>query len=334
MSGRYSVGGAALLERNVTDVHGHDRSDAAIAELPIADLHGVEALRFGGVNLAYARVLAESGAELPPILVQRSTMRVIDGAHRVRAALLCGQRTITAVLFDGCDREAFVLAVRLNVTHGLPLSLAERKAAATRILHDYPEWSDRSIASVTGVSDKTVGAIRRRSPAEIPQPTDRVARDGTISRRPLVEGRLRAAELIRSRPHAPLRQIADEAGISLTTAKDVRNRVRCGKDPLPARQRATVSGAVVAEPEFDEADAMAAELMMQRLRSDPAVRRTAGGRWVLRWLATMTFDEQGCERAVACLPPYHLETVARLARQRGAVWLRLAGRIEERTRSN
>jgi ParB-like chromosome segregation protein Spo0J len=331
MSDHESVGGSALLERYLAHRGGLDEE---ITEVSIAQLRGAEALRLGGENLAHARMLAESGADLPPILVHRSTMRIIDGAHRVRAARLRGRETIAAVLFDGSDGEAFVLAVRLNVTHGLPLSLAERKAAAKRILRDNPEWSDRSIASVAGLSDKTVGVIRKGSPAEIPQSTDRVSRNGAISRRPVVAGRLRAAELMRSRPRASLREIADEAGISLTTAKDVRSRMRRGEDPLPRRQRVTTSGDAAVEPEVGASDGSAAELMMQRLRRDPAVRLTAGGRWLLRWLEATALDEQSCERVVAGLPGYHLETVARLARQRGAAWLRFAGRIEERARSS
>jgi ParB-like chromosome segregation protein Spo0J len=333
MSGREFPNGATSLEELLVRVDAGTRSETAIAELPIEQLLGAELLRAGGENLAHARTLAESGAELPPILVQRGTMRIIDGAHRVRAARLRGQRTVRAMLFDGADREAFILAVRLNVTHGLPLSLGERKAAAARILRDYPEWSDRSIAAVAGISDTTVGAIRRRAAAEIPRPTERVARNGTISRRPQATGRLRAAELMRSRPQAPLREIADAAGISLTTAKDVRNRIRRGEDPLPARQRAVAPDAAVAERHSTHSDA-AAELMMQRLRRDPAVRLTAGGRALLRWLETTALDADACDQALAVLPEYHLQTVALLARQRGAAWLRFAERAEERTRSS
>jgi hypothetical protein len=36
-----------------------------------------------------------------------------------------------------------VLAVQVNVTHGLPLSLADRKVAASRIIDCYPGWSNR-----------------------------------------------------------------------------------------------------------------------------------------------------------------------------------------------
>jgi hypothetical protein len=41
--------------------------------------------------------------------------------------------------------------MKLNAAHGLPLSLADRKAAARRILGSYSDWSDRSIAAIAGI---------------------------------------------------------------------------------------------------------------------------------------------------------------------------------------
>lgn len=87
-------------------------------------------------------------------------MRVIDGMHRVRAAQIRGETEIRATFFVGDDSEAFVAGVRANTTHGLPLSLEDREAAARRIVELFPDWSNRAIASVSGLSDKTVGAIR------------------------------------------------------------------------------------------------------------------------------------------------------------------------------
>lgn len=205
----------------------------AIAELLVADSPRVK-----GENAAHVRMLAESPDDLPPILVHRLTMHVIDGRHRLKAAQLRGDSTITAVFFDGEPREAFVLAVRLNMTHGLPLSLADRKAAALRIVSLYPEWSNRAIAAASGISDKTVGVIRRNATAEIPQSTDRIARNGVLHRAGSREGRLRAAALFVANPVASTRAVATAAGISATTAKNVRDRLRRGEDPVPPRQRA------------------------------------------------------------------------------------------------
>jgi ParB-like chromosome segregation protein Spo0J len=46
--------------------------------------------RLAGQNEEHARLLAESGLELPPIVVHRPTRRVIDGMHRLAAARLRG----------------------------------------------------------------------------------------------------------------------------------------------------------------------------------------------------------------------------------------------------
>lgn len=97
-------------------------------------------------------------------------MRIIDGAHRVRAAQLRGRSHIEARFFDGSAADAFVLAVESNISHGLALTLAERSAAAERILASHPHWSDRAIASSTGLSAHTVASLRRTAPDAQPRP--------------------------------------------------------------------------------------------------------------------------------------------------------------------
>src|SRR5262249_14449183 len=126
------------------------------------------------------RMLAEVHEDTPPIVVHRKTMRVIDGMHRLRAAVLRGADTIAVRFFDGSEQDAFVLAVELNHAHGLPLSQADRGAAAARIVRSHPHWSDRMIASRTGLSAKTVGGIRARASVEIPQSHARIGRDGRV----------------------------------------------------------------------------------------------------------------------------------------------------------
>ncbi len=44
--------------------------------------------------MAHARSLAQTEADLPPIVVHRTTTRVIDGMHRLTAAGLRGEREI------------------------------------------------------------------------------------------------------------------------------------------------------------------------------------------------------------------------------------------------
>ncbi|MFD0446819.1 hypothetical protein ACFQ10_37820 [Streptomyces indonesiensis] len=196
--------------------------------------------RIAGENAEHIRVLAESDLAWPPITVHRPTMRVVDGVHRVRAALLRGEERIEAAFVDGTVEEAFVLAVRLNTRHGMPLSRADRTAAATRLVESRPRWSNRRIAEIVGVSPTTVATLRDRSTGRTGQSNVRAGRDGRV--RPLgagaAEGRRRAVRVIRSRPDASLREIAAEAGVAVATARDVRQRLRVGEDPVPPRLRA------------------------------------------------------------------------------------------------
>jgi hypothetical protein len=89
--------------------------------------------RLNGEDKQHIKMLAETAKPLPPILVHRGTMRVIDGMYRLRVAHSLGWRDIQAVFFDGTEEEACFHAVKANTEHGLPLTLAGREAATARI---------------------------------------------------------------------------------------------------------------------------------------------------------------------------------------------------------
>ncbi|MGP3971681.1 thioesterase domain-containing protein [Streptomyces sp. 6N223] len=218
-------------------------------------------------------------------------MRVIDGMHRLRVAAEQGRDLIPAQFFDGSEQDAFALSVQRNTRHGLPLSTADRTAAANRILASHPEWSDRMIASITGLSTKTLRALRRGETERIPEATARLGRDGRLRPVDSSAGRLRASELIRANPKASLRAIASEAGISPGTVRDVRERMRRGENPLPAKRRPA------AERERAATDPVPCDgrpprhrprdpaSVLERLMNDPALRLTESGRQLLRLLA-------------------------------------------------
>ncbi|MCM6773170.1 helix-turn-helix domain-containing protein [Nocardia sp. CDC159] len=307
-----------------------------VVEVAVADLRLCDSpLRAGGENAGHVRLLAEANG-LPPIVVDRATMGVIDGVHRWRAAQARGQERLPAVFFEGDPAEAFVLAVRLNTAHGLPLSLADRKAAVERILRTHPQWSDRAIAGVSGVSDKTVAAARRRLSADSPQPTGRVARNGVWHRTDRVRGRARAVELWAADPGASVRAIAAKAGISVTTAKDIRQRLRKGQDPLRLRPRPLAEPADTSISRLAPAPAAAtaakAESVeeLRRLRKDPSLRFTDSGRTLLRWLDAPAGDDTDWTTLIANIPSHAVASVAKLARQRAHDWQHLARLLEQR----
>ncbi|MFE3073980.1 ParB/RepB/Spo0J family partition protein [Streptomyces sp. NPDC059247] len=137
-----------------------DASPSTILTVPVASLLPADSPRLLGLDEGHARALAESGTEFEPILVHRDTGRVVDGMHRLRAAVLRGEHRITVRHVDGASSDLFIQSVRANTGHGLPLTPGDRRAAVLRILTTHPHWSDRAIAAVTGVSPKTVGVVR------------------------------------------------------------------------------------------------------------------------------------------------------------------------------
>src|ERR1700761_789437 len=208
------MNGDLTHKRQLQAVDDYDLSEYPTTRVLLTDLVLSNWLRVKGEDTKHVRPLAEVEDELPPIVVHRATMRVIDGMHRVRAAVLSGVAYIEALLFDGAEDEAFLLAVRLNVAHGLPLSRADRVAAAVRIIYSSPQWSDRAIARAAGLSDKTVASIRRRTSAEIPHLPDRIGRDGRVRPVSPAAGRRLASDLIAKNPDAAISEIATRAGIS------------------------------------------------------------------------------------------------------------------------
>lgn len=256
-------------------------------------------------------------------------MRVVDGVHRMRAATVDGASSIRAVLVDGEERDLFVLAVRLNAGNGLPLSIADRRAAAERVIGSHAHWSDRMIADLTGLSARIVADLRVRSTAGSPQSNRRLGRDGKVRPLDVTAGRNLAARLITDHPEVSLRAIASRAGISLGTAQDVRRRMRAGEDPVPDGRRGDGAPAFAGEkptPASAEGDDPAQ--LLERLRADPSLRFSAGGRTVLRLLDAHALSAPLRARLLTCVPIHCASTVAALARRRAESWLRFADEVE------
>ena len=304
--------------------------DSDTAMVSIAELLPANSARLAEVD-AHIQVLVEADAELPPILVHRNTLRVIDGMHRLRAAQRRGATTIAVRYFDGDECDAFVVSVRLNSSHGLPLTLAERKYAALRIMTYHPEWSDRTIAALVSISDKTVGAIRRREGDKLPQPTARVGRDNETYPLNSMQGRMRASELFRQNPNATTREVAKLAEISATTAKDVRNRLLRGEDPVPPKQREN-RGATTGEPpaRTSTATRRPPTIALSRLRTDPSLRFSESGRTLLRWLEALGSDQSEWMAIAESVPSHCAPAIAEMARQRAEDWLSFAMALERR----
>jgi len=310
----------------------YDSGRAPSGLVPVSLVQLGELPRVNGVNAEYADVLAKLDVRLPPIIVHRATMRVIDGAHRLRAAELGAREHIEARFFDGDEHDAFVLAVEANAANGLPLSLTDRKVAAARIILTHPNRSDRWIAQVTGLAATTVGSIRKCSSVEDVRSNARIGRDGRLRPLDSSEGRRLAGELMLADPNRSLRDIAKAAGIAPSTVLDVRNRMGLGKDLVPAqRKSASPAGAgsgqrsVTAEavPDRDPVT------IMQTLRRDPSLRFSEAGRTLLRWLDAHIVANQATVPPVAGIPGHCLPTIADLARHNARFWVAFSEQADE-----
>jgi ParB-like chromosome segregation protein Spo0J len=266
---------------------------------------------------------------VPPILVHAPTMRVIDGVHRVMAARSAGWTTIRAVLFDGDETQARIEAVRTNVAHGKPLSLAEREAAAVGILELVPDWSNRRIAGVTGLSPKTVDRLRTRATGDSGQLRGaeeaeaagrggrsryRVGRDG--KRRPVDPSAVRqqVAEALRADPEASIRAVARRTGASQATVRDVRERLHRGLHEVTslAEQRRKRGRPASGIPEQGLGGVVPEEFG--------------------QWFETRHVEDKDWKEFVDTVPISRVYEIADMARQRSESWRAFASALEDRAR--
>ncbi|MEE1805973.1 MULTISPECIES: ParB/RepB/Spo0J family partition protein [Streptomyces] len=304
-------------------------NDAPVELAHLDELHVTHTPRMGGVDTEYIRALAEVESELPPILVHRPTMRVVDGVHRLRAAQANGQIFIKVRYFDGDTTDADLLAVALNVSHGRPLSLEDRAAAAERIFASHPEWSDRAVAAVAGLSARKVSEIRQNSAGTLLQSDRRIGLDGRSRPVDSTHGRELASELIKQNPAASLRTIARQAGISPATVADVRSRVMRGEDPVPSRQRGHAAAqrspqqpACRPPQQRPVITRSPAELgsIFDTLRRDPSMRLNEMGRHILRMLDAAALVARDRQRFVESVPAHCKNQMSELVHGYAEIW--------------
>ena len=118
---------------------------------------------------------------------------------------------------------------------------------------------------------------------------------------------------IAANPDASQRTIARDAGISLGTARDVRERIRLGLDPVPERQRRK---ATVSEPRRERprgtSQARLRELLEQLTR-DPSLRFTESGRALLRWCLARVQETEMRDQLIAQAPTHSWYTLIEFA---------------------
>jgi ParB-like chromosome segregation protein Spo0J len=118
------------------------------------------------IVIEYAEAM-KAGEEFPPIRVVFDGFchYVADGFHRIKAAQLAGLTEIDAVISDGGLREAMLIAVGANASHGLRRTLEDRRKAVRMLISDdeWGTWSDREIATTCRVSRELVAKVRKEA---------------------------------------------------------------------------------------------------------------------------------------------------------------------------
>jgi transposase-like protein len=313
-------------------------SGQKISTVTVRSLRSGFSPRLKGEDRAHILRLAETETALPPILVDRRTMQVIDGMHRLKATSLRGHDTIDVEFFDGTPAESFLRAVEANVTHGFPLSQADRRAATTRIIETHPALSDRAISEVVGLGAKTVASIRR-SCDPVSGLNTRIGRDGRT--RPLnpADGRRRVAEVMAEDPRASQRQIARRAGVAPSTVRGVRRRLDQQEEPEPQPAQTKASHdeggaenqAQSARIEAPQEVLLTVPTVLARLRRDPSLRDHERGRWLLGLLQHNAIRTMDWPEIVDGIPTHCSTQVEQLARGYSQMWLDLAQELSWRT---
>jgi ParB-like chromosome segregation protein Spo0J len=320
------------------------RPNATVVSVALARLVVKRSIREGGVNQEHVQRLMRLGGRWPPILVHETTGVVIDGVHRVTAARMLGLLRVDASLFSGGPDAALIECVRRNVQHGLPLTLRERKWAASRVLGAHPNWSDRRIAGICALSPKTVGRLRVAPGAcESGAPPDAAVRIGRDNRfRPVdsVSARERVAKALEENPEASLRSVAALTGVSPETVRSVRQGLSqvgahgcvVSSDTAEVFENQTASAPPlldVVNGDGSTVDVLAREGTLVRGLTAVFDNATAFADF-MTWFDRTGVQAHECSRWAMRVPAAYRAEVAAEACRRGEAWLQFARSLGSR----
>jgi hypothetical protein len=106
----------------------------------------------------------QAGAQFPPIelVYDGKDYWLWDGFHRFHAWRKDGDRLILANVRQGTRRDAVLLSVGANATHGFRRTNGDKRRAVLALLQDeeWRQWSDREIARRCAVSNQFVSNMR------------------------------------------------------------------------------------------------------------------------------------------------------------------------------
>jgi ParB-like chromosome segregation protein Spo0J len=282
----------------------------------LADLEVGYTPRQARLDEAHVTALAEVLEQLPPVIVDKQTMAVIDGAHRIEAFRRAKRTHIRALLFTGDETEAIALSIGNNVRHGKPLTSSERQEAARTLLKRCPDRSDRWIGVICGLSHSTVAQVRHTS--ESAEAGIRVGRDGR--RRPVdpMPGQAAVARVLAEEPDVSIRQAAGAAGVARSTAQRVASQVR---------NRAGAASLNRFEPPLAPAHPGPALAADQAFSSSPERVEIAF------WLAKTSVSPDDLHTYLEVVPLGRIYEVVDECRRRARTWADMADGLERQARA-
>jgi hypothetical protein len=290
------------LSLSVTPPVTAEPEEQGIYEVEVASLRQGLAVRSDGVDESYAKLLASVVTPLPPIVVDSRTMVVLDGVHRVRAAVLRQDTRIRATYVSGSESELLILAVQANAAHGRPLSITDRKGAAGRLLSLAPDMSDRAVAAICGLSPTTVGLLRS-SVLPNGQSGLRRGRDGRVrgTRKPEIQTGESATGSVPS---------------DATVQRDLSGSFRSARRArLPTAR-------------LEPADAPNRSVGSQPLLSDAAFHTSPHLEEFAAWFDGHRVTGQEVTLVVSLVPKSRLYEVSAEARSRANFWQEMAAQLE------
>lgn len=125
-------------------------------------------LNYDGIHLDNLEASIKTGSKLPPILVIKSEVQsdkyhIVDGYYRMLVCKRLKEEFIEVEIFKENIRSAIIYRISKNAAHGLNYTLSERIQNTRKLLvdKDWKNWSNRKIARICGVNEKTVRNHRK-----------------------------------------------------------------------------------------------------------------------------------------------------------------------------
>jgi ParB-like chromosome segregation protein Spo0J len=134
-----------------------------IIKIKIESLTAIEDFNVRADALSQAKIAeyTEIYEQLPPVSVflVGGEYYLVDGWHRFRAAKNLELQEITVnIVGEGTEIDAQDFADASNLSHGIPLTPAQRRQVAVRFAKRHPDWSFREIARRMNCSHHTITA--------------------------------------------------------------------------------------------------------------------------------------------------------------------------------